>query len=152
VHSGVPAGLANNLYSAMRLMSRGPAPGQIDAVQVPDESAGRTVPSIVFHGDEDMMVHPSNGEAIHSAPGGDQDEQPAGGSLRSSTDSSEGRRGFTRTVEYAPGGVTQRELWIVHGAGHAWAGGSDEQRYTDADGPTASREMLRFFLQHRLQR
>jgi poly(hydroxyalkanoate) depolymerase family esterase len=150
VHSGVPAGMANNLYSAMRLMRQGPAQGQVDAIQAPDEGAGRTVPSIVFHGDEDTMVHPSNGEAIHAAPAGDQDEQAAGGSLRASTDSSDGKRGFTRSVEYAPGGVTQRELWIVHGAGHAWAGGSEQQRYTDADGPTASREMLRFFLQHRL--
>ena len=45
-------------------------------------------------------------------------------------------------------GVTQRELWVVHGAGHAWAGGDEQERYTDANGPDASREMLRFFLQH----
>jgi poly(3-hydroxybutyrate) depolymerase len=39
---------------------------------------------------------------------------------------------------------------MIHGAGHAWAGGSEHARYADADGPNASREMLRFLLQHRL--
>jgi len=150
VHSGVPAGLADNLYSALRLMSKGPSPRQIDAVQNPEDGSGRSVPSIVFHGDEDTTVHPSNAQSIHSAPAGDRDAQESVGSMRASTDSNEGQRGFTRSVDYGPGGISQRELWIVHGAGHAWAGGDEQEKFTDAGGPTASREMLRFFLQHRL--
>jgi len=150
VHSGVPAGLAHDVFSAMRLMASGPAPGKADAFPAAGDGVGRAVASIVFHGDEDVTVHPSNGEAIHAAPLSAGATLTPLGSMQATTDPDGGQRGFTRSVEFGPGGVTNRELWIVHGAGHKWAGGSDEQRYTDSNGPNASREMLRFFLQHRL--
>lgn len=147
VHSGVPAGLAHDVVSAMRLMAGGPPARPADDLA---HAAGASVASIVFHGDEDGVVHPSNGHAIHAPPGLAEALPPPAGSLQSTTRASEGQRGVTRKVDYAAGGVTQHELWIVHGAGHAWAGGSESERHTDAEGPDASREMLRFFLQHRL--
>jgi poly(hydroxyalkanoate) depolymerase family esterase len=146
IHSGLPAGLAHDLFSAMRLMFRGPRQGQAPADPLADGALA--VPSIVFHGDEDRTVHLSNAQAIHSAAGTDRDG-PSPGSP-ATTRREPGQRDVTRSVERGPGGVTRRELWIVHGAGHAWAGGDDAGSYTDADGPDASREMLRFFLQHRL--
>jgi poly(hydroxyalkanoate) depolymerase family esterase len=149
VHSGVPAGLAHDVYSAMRLMSDGPVPSDVDAAPGAVDGVGAEVASIVFHGDEDTVVHLSNGVALHEGAGGSEDS-PALDTRQTTTQPRPGHRGFTRSAKYGPSGVTARELWIVHGAGHAWAGGSSAQSDTDSSGPDASKEMLRFFLQHRL--
>ena len=153
VHSGVPSGVAIDLLSALRAMSYGPA----------DETVRRSnarlrkshiVPTIVFHGDADETVHPSNGDAIHSlsrprnrrATGATV--LPTHRSTKTRTRKRPGAHAVTRTHS-SRGGISNAELWVVHGGGHAWAGGSPEGTYTDSGGPDASREMVRFFLQQR---
>ena len=153
VHSGVASGVASDLLSAMAAMSNGPA------VTTPASTSTRnrrTVPTIVFHGDRDSVIHPANGEAVHvqaRRPMRRPLASPASTANRSSkmrTPEGADGRAFTRTRE-TRNGVPKGELWIVHGAGHAWAGGSPEGTYTDTGGPNASREMVRFFLQQRLE-
>ena len=52
---------------------------------------------------------------------------------------------YTQTTHTRADGSPLGEHWVVHGAGHAWSGGSEHGTYTDSRGPDASREMLRFF-------
>jgi len=57
-----------------------------------------------------------------------------------------GGRDYTTTVYKDALGRTRVEHWVLHGAAHAWSGGSAEGSFTDAKGPDASAQMLRFFL------
>jgi poly(3-hydroxybutyrate) depolymerase len=112
------------------------------------------VPTIVFHGDQDRIVHPRNGEAVISASlaGAAASSASAGDRTRGAasveSDSSPKGRRFTRSVYVDEQGLAWAEHWLVHGAGHAWSGGDARGSHTDASGPDATREMVRFFLQH----
>jgi poly(hydroxyalkanoate) depolymerase family esterase len=138
VHSGLACGAAKDMPSAFAAMRQGGAPharaGRGDQ---------RTVPTIVFHGDGDKTVAPVNGDQViaQSHPGADLEKDVIQGQ-------SPGGMAFTRTVQADHAGSPVLEQWVLHGAGHAWSGGSPAGSYTDPRGPDASAEMLRFFLQH----
>ncbi len=138
VHSGLAQGAASDVASAFATMKSG-ARGSRAA------SRARSVPTIVFHGDSDATVHPAHGQhviadALAAAEAGARPgvSAEAGGP---------GRRA-TRSVYADAQGRVQAELWVVHGAGHAWSGGSAAGSYTDPHGPDASAQMLRFFAEH----
>jgi poly(hydroxyalkanoate) depolymerase family esterase len=126
VHSGLPAGAAADLPSALQAMNGGP---QRPTTALPQ-------PTIVFHGDRDTTVHPHNGEALFGA----------GHAATAERARSANGRDYTRRVVRDADGRIVAEHWLVHGAGHAWSGGGPGGSYTDARGPDATREMLRFML------
>lgn len=141
VHSGLPCGAASDMPSAFAAMKQGGSPA---AKSRRRENTGAAVPAIVFHGDRDTTVHPVNGHEIIM-------QAQAGADLQRTVTSgmSAGGREYTRAVHADESGRSIAEHWVLHGSGHAWSGGSAEGSYTDPHGPDASREMMRFFRQHR---
>ncbi|MBB4427821.1 poly(hydroxyalkanoate) depolymerase family esterase [Bradyrhizobium sp. CIR48] len=138
IHSGLACGAATDLSSALIAMKQGGGSDERPA-------GGPSIPTIVFHGDRDNTVHSKNGARIV--------RQSVGGTS-TTTKVHRGRvpggHAYTRTVHTDVSGRSILEHWEIHGAGHAWSGGSPAGSYTDPDGPDATREMLRFFLEHSL--
>ena len=135
VHSGLATGSATNVQTALSVMQTGAAP-----------TAARTTaspPTIVFHGDKDATVNPVNGEQVLAASAGAH--KPETKRAKSANG-----RDYTQRVYKAAGGRVVAEHWAVHGAGHAWSGGSARGSYTDSTGPDASEEMMRFFMANTL--
>ncbi len=135
VHSGLACGAARDMPSAFAAMRQGGAPQNSGTKQ--------PVPTIVFHGDRDTTVNPVNGDQVIAQSKADSD-------LRSTVSRGQapGGMSYTRTVSCDDGGHPVLEHWVLHGAGHAWSGGSPSGSYTEPRGPDASREMMRFFLEH----
>ena len=135
VHSGVAYGNIRTLRGALSAMRNG-------ANLIAEAQTAQFLPTIVFHGDQDRIVNPSNAggflaNLLRSSPG----------SITGRTENgrSKGGRDFTRTVYRHGKGRVLMEDWTVHGSGHAWSGGNAAGSLTDPAGPDASREMIRFF-------
>ena len=135
VHSGLPAGAASDLPTAFAVM-REETGGNGQRVQF--------VPTIVFHGDQDATVNLRNGDAVVAAAIG------SATGVRSTLQRGQAPGGlaYSRRVHADASGRVLCEQWTIHGAGHAWSGGSLSGSYTDPRGPDAAREMLRFFAAH----
>ena len=141
IHSGLACGAASDLPSAFVAMRQGCSASRQTVV------GGPMVPTIIFHGDRDSTVHPDNGvQALEQAIGAtrthkkvDRGQVPGG-------------HAYTQTILSDASGRGMLEHWNIHGAGHAWSGGSHAGSYTDPRGPNATREMLRFFLEHSLRK
>jgi poly(hydroxyalkanoate) depolymerase family esterase len=141
VHSGLACGAAGDLPSAFAAMRQGEAVIVRRSVE-----HRRMVPTIVFHGDEDSTVHPRNGDWVI-----EQSRATPMTDLRTTVQRGRvpGGHAYSRTLHADARGRVILEQWVIHGAGHAWSGGSPAGSYTDPQGPDAAREMLRFFLEHR---
>jgi poly(hydroxyalkanoate) depolymerase family esterase len=135
VHSGLSYAGAHDLPSAFAAMSHGAR----SRAALP----GRGIPLIVFHGDGDDIVDVANADDLVEQ--GLRTTAAAKEGATTTLGQVPGGRAYTRTVHPGPDGRPRVERWIIHGAGHAWSGGSAEGSYTDSRGPDASAELLRFF-------
>jgi poly(hydroxyalkanoate) depolymerase family esterase len=146
-HSGLAYGLAHDLPSALAAMRNGKAA----PAGKPSLGPGmRPCPLIVFHGDRDTTVHPRNAErliaqwaALHT--GGEQGQAAAKPRVSVQQGQAPAGQSYTRAVYHDARGQAVAERWLIHGAGHAWSGGSAAGSFTNPNGPDATREMLRFF-------
>jgi poly(hydroxyalkanoate) depolymerase family esterase len=140
IHSGLAHGAAHDVASAFAAMQNGGTAGNsID------------VPLIVFHGDRDNIVAPVNADRLIASRMAASSSLDGGAGLRAPDTTKSGDnpgRSHSRRIYRDADDRVVAEHWIVHGGSHAWSGGSPVGSYTDAQGPDASAEMLRFFLEH----
>lgn len=140
VHSGLPYRSATDVASAFAAMRGDPALHGKRKARLASDHALR-VRTIVFHGDADHIVHPSNATKIVEERVKSEDR------MERTKAKSSASRTYTREIIRDKAGSVVVEHWLIHGSGHAWSGGSPDGTYTDPHGPDASREMLRFFLE-----
>ena len=145
VHSGLACGAARDFVSAFAAMRQGHSPYSSASGEGTDilKDDQPFVPTIVFHGDRDYIVHPRNADHVISCSLG-----PSQWQKKVDRGRVPGGHAYTRTIHTDANGRSMLEQWCIHGAGHAWSGGSPAGSYTDPRGPDATREMLRFFRDH----
>lgn len=142
VHSGLPYAAAHDLPSAMAAMQGGSKNQAVNRRL-------QAIPIIVFHGDKDSTVHPRNGDQVMAQNVPQVVQAAAATVLGPEPKVQRGKvadgHAYTQTIHTRADGKVHAEHWLIHNAGHAWSGGSPRGSYTDARGPDATREMMRFF-------
>jgi poly(hydroxyalkanoate) depolymerase family esterase len=139
VHSGLPYQSADNVMSALTAM-RGRVRNRA-ATGAGGHSGAFPTRTIVFHGSADKTVHPSNAKNIVD----DATSVETGITLATETGKINGKR-YIRLIMSGADEKVIVENWTIDGAGHAWSGGNSAGSFTDAQGPDASSEMVRFFM------
>ena len=137
MHSGIPPGTARSSLSAVGAMvGQRPTPplrGRLAEVRT------SLPPLMVIHGGADSVVASSNGraaarvwaEAAGATPGAERIVQ-------------RGRRHSMRVTDFKRRGITMATLVEIERLAHAWSGGAAGERYSDGDGPDASRMVWAF--------
>jgi len=134
-HSGLPFGIARDVPSAFAAMAG-------NAGSAASRGDRRPTPTIIFQGSADHTVHSSNADRIAA-------DIIAAGPEQTFLDRISGQtngRGFVRETTATGDEAVLLEYWKVEDLGHAWSGGSPGGSYSDPQGPSASAEMVRFFL------
>jgi len=136
-HSGLAYGAAHDMPSAFGAMRGG------SGLSRAASQAAIAIPTIVFHGDGDHTVDARNATTIVEQTTARHDHATL--RVDASTGTAPGGRTYSRTDYVDASDRVVAEQWTLHGAGHAWSGGSAAGSFTDPRGPDASREMIRFF-------
>ena len=142
IHSGLACGVATDLPSALVAMRQG---GPSDHKIISGDR--QPVPTIVFHGDRDTTVHPNNGGQIL-----EQSVRTMGTQKKVHRGQVPGGHAYTRTILSDASGRGMLEHWNIHGAGHAWSGGSPAGSYTDPQDRTQQGKCFVFSSSIRSQR
>jgi poly(hydroxyalkanoate) depolymerase family esterase len=145
IHSGIAYGSATSIANALSAMHTGASdPSALSSSVTKAMGSVRYFPAIVFQGKADKSVNFVNGEQIVSQLSALY--QPK--ALSRLSEKSGEINGYHYTTRIYGNGKPFVEEWVVDELGHAWSGGSKDGTYTDEKGPDASREMIRFFLEH----
>jgi poly(hydroxyalkanoate) depolymerase family esterase len=145
IHSGIAYAAVTSIANALTAMHSGaPDQGSLGAAVVKGFGSVRHFPAIVFQGKADKSVNWVNGSQVVWQL--IQSYSPENLTKLSTTPGEAAGYHFTKTT-YGVGKPLIEE-WMVDELGHAWSGGSKDGTYTDANGPDASSEMVRFFLEH----
>jgi poly(hydroxyalkanoate) depolymerase family esterase len=120
MHSGIAAGAASDIGSALAVMAKGPADGNAlgDAALAAMGPRARAIPVIAIHGAADKVVSPANLSAVVTQ--------------------------WTRVNARATGSGAPVEQHLLDGLGHAWSGGSPDVGYTAPQGPDATGMIVEF--------
>lgn len=145
IHSGIAYGSATSIANALSAMHSGAQdPASLSAAVTKALGSARHFPAIVFQGKADKSVNFVNAEQIVSQLIALYQPTPL-----TRLPEKSGEAGTYHYVRRLYGtGKPMVEEWVVDELGHAWSGGSKDGTYTDTNGPDASREMIRFFLEH----
>ncbi|MCC5884315.1 MAG: PHB depolymerase family esterase [Halomonas sp.] len=146
VHSGLPHGVARSIPDALGVMQGGTGPlGGGGSKQ--GSAWASQVPAIIFHGDRDTTVHPSNADRVVAQYAAGKGASGPEGGVETTVARGQEPNGhaYTCTRHHDAEGHPRLEQWVIHTAGHAWSGGDPRGSHTDPKGPDATKEMMRFF-------
>ena len=146
LHSGIAYGIATNMGEAITRMGIGAGdPADYAGVVIRAMGANRPIPTIVFQGKSDKTVNPANADNIVTQLSSGFAQSDLKVQSESSGITPQGFH-FAKRVMGKPSLI---EAWSVEELGHAWSGGSKDGTYTDERGPDATREIMRFLLEHK---
>ena len=135
VHSGLACGAARDMPSAFAAMRQGGTPHH--------SGTNQPVPTIVFHGDRDTTVNPVNGDQVIA-------QSKASSDLRTTVSRGQSPGGIATPVQSGAMTADTRCLSIGFSTGRVMPGLVEVRLGPTPShtGPEASREMMRFFLEH----